>query len=75
MIIINESTNRRWYATGAYIIPYKITLEDGTVRWKWVVDQFNDDTFDDDGELASIRDGADTMEELITPFGENDYGN
>jgi hypothetical protein len=65
MIFRSDHAHVRFYTSGAYIIPQEVTFDDGTVVWRWIVDEFNDDTFNDDGEYVSVNDAADTAEGLI----------
>jgi hypothetical protein len=50
---------------GAYLRPKQ--RADG--RWQWVVADFEDDTFDEDGRNVSVPELADTLETLT----ENEY--
>lgn len=38
------------YATGVYLVPMKIQIG-GIDKYIWVVDDFNDDSFDSNGEI------------------------
>jgi hypothetical protein len=49
------------YTTGAYLEP--VQLSDGS--WKWVVRNFENDTFDDNGDLVSPRVEAETEDNLL----------
>ncbi len=41
----------RIYTTGAYLVPMQIFIN-GKQRCVWVVDEFQDDTFDDEGGVS-----------------------
>ncbi len=60
----------RPYTTGAFVLPVKITNDDGRVWHGWMIDCFNDDTFLN-GEQVSIEAVADTEEGLL-PQEEDD---
>jgi hypothetical protein len=53
----------RIYATGAYLIPMKISIK-GIDHFIWVADDFNDDVFDTKGNNISVKVIADTVENL-----------
>ncbi len=40
------------YTTGAFLVPMEITI-DGEKQYVWVVNEFNDDTYDEDGKICS----------------------
>ena len=40
------------YTTGAKVTPLKIT-QNGEIRYVWVVDEFVEDTFDENGKTCS----------------------
>jgi len=40
------------YATGVFLVPMEVTIE-GEKQYVWVVDEFNDDTYDEDGKICS----------------------
>ena len=42
----------RIYSTGVYLVPLKIQIC-GIDQFVWVADDFNDDSFDDQGNLVS----------------------
>jgi len=42
----------RIYTTGAYLVPMQIFIN-GKPRCVWVVDEFQDDTFDDEGSVSA----------------------
>jgi hypothetical protein len=39
----------RIYATGVHLVPMKISIR-GVEHYVWVADEFNDDSFDDEGK-------------------------
>ena len=45
-------TGTRIYTTGAYLVPMEITLN-GEKQYVWVVDEFKDDSYDEDGKICS----------------------
>ncbi len=42
----------RIYTTGAYLVPMEIE-KNGEKRYVWIIDEFDDDTYSNDGELCS----------------------
>jgi hypothetical protein len=52
----NTFTNEgpRIYSTGAYLVPMEIN-KNGKIRFVWVVDEFEDDSYDKNGELCSPK--------------------
>ncbi len=42
----------RIFATGAFLVPME-TIKNGIKRYVWVVDEFIDDTYNDDGIICS----------------------
>ena len=42
----------RIFATGAFLVPMEI-IKKGIKRYVWVVDEFIDDTYDNDGTICS----------------------
>ena len=42
----------RIYSTGVFLVPMKV-ISNGKAKYVWVVDEFNDDTYDDDGDTCS----------------------
>jgi len=53
----------RVYSTGVYLVPMKIQVR-GKDKFVWVADDFNDDTFDSNGNNISTRIIADTIKDL-----------
>lgn len=53
------------YTTGAILVPVFL---DG--RWRWVVSEFTDDTYDSDGEYVDAKEAADDMFGLIREYEE-----
>ncbi len=45
-------TGPRIYTTGAHIVPMKIKIGQKQ-RYVWVVDEFKDDSYDEDGNICS----------------------
>jgi hypothetical protein len=52
------------YTTGARLVPLEIK-KGNTKRFVWVVDEFDDDTYDSNGDLVTAREYADSVERLI----------
>ena len=52
------------YTTGAFVHPVEMQDEDGNRHWRWVVSQFEDDTYLD-GETCSPVVSAETCEKLL----------
>ncbi len=44
--------NPKVYTTGAFLVPMEVTI-DGEKQYVWVVNEFNDDTYDEDGKICS----------------------
>lgn len=44
----------RIYTTGAYLVPMRVVV-DGEPRYVWVVDEFEDDTYNDEGVCVSMN--------------------
>jgi hypothetical protein len=42
----------RVYTTGAFLMPMEVTIE-GEKQYIWVVNEFNDDTYGEDGKICS----------------------
>jgi hypothetical protein len=55
--------NPKIYSTGVYLVPMKIQIR-GIEHYVWIADDFNDDTFDADGNNISARVLAESIEEL-----------
>jgi len=53
----------RIYSTGVYLVPMKIQIR-GIDHFVWVADDFNDDTFDSNGNNISAKVIANTIEDL-----------
>ena len=53
----------RIYSDGAYLVPMKIQIH-GKDQFVWVVDEFNDDVFDSEGNNISARIISDKIEDL-----------
>lgn len=53
----------RIYSTGVYLVPMKIQIR-GIDQFVWVADDFNDDTFDSEGNNISVNNIADKIEDL-----------
>jgi len=53
------------YTTGAYIQPLKVIDNKGNEKWFWVVSEFVDDTFLDEGVIDPRENGL-TKEELLS---------
>jgi len=60
------SKDMRMFTTGAHIEP--LQLADG--RWVWYVRGFEDDTYDDDGELADTVGGISKTREGLLDYEE-----
>jgi hypothetical protein len=58
----------RVFTTGAYLVPYK--NEDG--KFIWAVDEFEDDTFDEDGKCFNPDVISNTEKGLIKQFDDDD---
>lgn len=43
----------RIYSTGVYLVPIRLKTCKGEDRFVWVVDQFEDESFDENGESCS----------------------
>jgi hypothetical protein len=54
------------YTTGAHLYTYQ--FPDGS--WHWVVGEFEDDTFDDSGDVFNPKESAPTLPDLMTVKGE-----
>jgi hypothetical protein len=54
----------RIYTTGAYLVPMEVTQQ-GKKRFVWIADEFNDDTFDENGNICSINVYAEKEENLF----------
>ena len=54
----------RIYSTGVFLVPMRVTLNDKQ-RYIWVVDEFNEDTFDKEGLICEPKIYANEMEELL----------
>ncbi|MBS4028068.1 MAG: hypothetical protein KGZ58_05450 [Ignavibacteriales bacterium] len=54
----------RLYSTGVHLVPLEIEKENGK-RFVWVVDEFDDETYDGNGDLITPREYADSVERLI----------
>ncbi|MCR4322300.1 MAG: hypothetical protein NUV74_18445 [Candidatus Brocadiaceae bacterium] len=50
-VLFTES-GPRIYTTGAHIVPMKIKIGQKQ-RYVWVVDEFKDDSYDEDGKICS----------------------
>lgn len=59
------------FTNGAFITPMEITKEDGTIVWMWVVNSFEDDTFQD-GVGINPKSTAEDISTLIN--GDEDEG-
>ena len=53
----------RIYSDGVFLVPMKIQI-DGKSKFIWVADEFNDDTFDVNGNNISPRVIADSIDDL-----------
>ena len=53
----------RIYSTGVYLVPMKIQVNK-TSKFIWVADEFNDDTFDKEGNIISANVIADSIKDL-----------
>jgi hypothetical protein len=53
----------RIYSNGVYLVPMKIQIQ-GVDKFIWVADDFNDDTFDSEGNNISVKIIADTIKDL-----------
>jgi hypothetical protein len=53
----------RIYSTGVHLVPMKISIQ-GTNKYVWIVDDFNDDSFDSEGNNISPKVMSDTIEQL-----------
>lgn len=47
------------YATGVYLMPAKVAD-----KWQWIAVEFEDDSFDEDGDCYNPLLSADTVDEL-----------
>jgi len=56
--------DERIFTTGAHLAPIVVTKENGTVVMMWVVQEFEDDSFQD-GNYVSPKEAADNIEDLI----------
>ena len=56
--------NQRSFTNGAHIMPIEITKEDGTKVFMWVVDAFEDDTYQD-GQLIFPKSSAENIDDLL----------
>jgi hypothetical protein len=54
----------RIYSTGSFLIPMCITLKNKK-RYIWVVDEFDDDTFDKNGVICEPKICANSIEALL----------
>jgi len=50
-------------STGVYLVPMKIQVNK-TSKFIWVADEFNDDTFDNEGNIISANVIADSIKDL-----------
>ena len=58
-------TEPRIYTTGAFLVPMEIN-KNGKKRYVWVVDEFNDDTYDGNGEFRSVSVYSDKKKNLFS---------
>jgi len=58
-----ESYKKAVFATGCFIIPAKLKYPDGEIKYVWVVDSFEDDTFEE-GSSINPTSWADSKREL-----------
>ena len=42
----------RIFSTGVFLVPMEVIIN-GKAKYVWVVDEFADDTYDDDGDFCS----------------------
>lgn len=54
----------RIFTTGAYLVPMQIVV-DGKQRYVWVVDEFEDETYNDEGLSVSPNVYADNLTALL----------
>ena len=54
----------RIFTTGAFLVPMELT-KNGEKRFIWVVDEFDDDTYNDNGILCSPNLYADSKDCLL----------
>lgn len=54
----------RIYSTGAFLVPMRVTLKNKQI-YIWVVDEFNEGTFDKDGLMCEPKIYANEIEELL----------
>ena len=59
-----EITKPDIFTTGAFLYPMKIKDSNGGDLWKWVVSEFDGDSFRD-GEEFNPPESAETLEELL----------
>jgi len=52
------------YTNGAKVVPLEIT-ENGKKRYVWVVDEFCDDTYNDNGDICSPCVYSNKLDDLI----------
>ena len=54
----------RIYSTGVFLVPMRVTLKNKK-RFIWVVDEFEDDTFDQNGLMCEPKIYSDDIERLL----------
>lgn len=54
----------RVFTTGAFLVPME-TTKNGVKRYIWVVDEFRDDTYNDDGIICSPNVYANNKQNLL----------
>lgn len=52
------------YTTGAHLRPTKITYPNGREEWRWIVVEFEDDSFED-GDVFNPPESASTLKKLL----------